>query len=272
MGFGATDTVVARAVAERSSANRTCMLSLSTITEDNSTITIPNCGIMANTGILFNGGTIDAGWVGYSGSVTDSATFTSASPVVTPPAPDPCPSIAGCAYLTSTPPTSGSCQSTTTFNSSGTMTLSPGKYCAQVIVEGGGPTVFNAGVYDFQGGFTANSTSSITGTGVTFYNQGGAFILDGTPTVNLTAPTTGNTAGVLIYQPVANTSQMDLNGGTTSGGWGGMVYLPGASVIVDGAISQWMMLVADGITLNSDSKVNEGTSAFPVGLRAVLVE
>ncbi len=265
-----SDTVSARAVALLSSANRNCIYALdsssSAITLNGGTVTMPQCGMVTNGSFLFNGqGTVNAASIGYAGSspTLNNTVFPGASPKAAVAAADPCPTVPGCAYLTTVPPTSGSCASTTTFNSASTITVSPGKYCNQVLFEGGGKVVFSAGVYDFQNGFTNNNAPKMDGTGVTFYIQGGSVIVGSNTIVNLSAPTTGNTQGVLVYQPSSNSGQFILTG-TSAGSWAGMVYLPGATLIVDGGkLTNSLLLVANDIVLNAATAVNVPTSSFP---------
>ena len=270
--------VIARAVAVLSSSNRICLwvmgTSSSSITLDGGTISMPGCGIITNGGLLLNGGTVNASSIGYASgaSGTDSSvTFTGASPAVAIAPVDPCGVVAGCSNLTATPPTSGSCATTTTFNSA-PVTVQPGVYCSQVMFNGGGAVTFAPGVYDFQQGLTVNSATSLSGTGVTFYNQG-TFIIDGSPTVNLSAPTTGSTAGVLFYQPASNSAQFILNGAGTGGTWQGMIYVPSSEITVDGSPAMsWPMIVAGSILLNGSAGMNITSSAFPDYGHAVLAE
>jgi len=269
--FGRSTSVSARAVAGLSTAGRNCIFALdasssSSITLDGGTITIPTCGLISNGGLLFNGGaTVKAASIGYAGSglTLNGANFPDASPEPSVPAVDPCPTIAGCAYLTANPPPAGSCVSQTTYNSSTTITLSPGTYCSQVLFEGGGGVVFNPGVYNFQSGFTNNSAPSLTGSGVTFYIGGGSIIVGSNTAVNLTAPTSGNTAAVLVYQPASNSGQFILNG-TASGNWGGLVYVPAGEIIVDGGqITSSLLLIGYDLLFNGTSGINVSSSAFP---------
>jgi len=268
--FGNSVPVSARAVAALSTASRNCIYALdpnsnASLTMDGGTIDIPQCGIISNGGLLFNGsGTVTAASIGYAGSsaTLNNTTFTAARPKPAIAAADPCSTISGCSYLTQTPPTSGSCASQTTFNSSKTITLQPGKYCNQVIVEGGGPVVFSPGVYDFQSGFTNNNAPSMSGSGVTLYIQGGSMIVGSNTSINLSAPTTGSTAGVLVYQPASNTNQFILNG-STNGSWAGMIYVPNSTVIVDGgSLTSSLLLVADDLTFNSNTTINVPTAAI----------
>jgi hypothetical protein len=279
-GQGST-TVRARAVGLLTSANRPCIYALDTdsqaITENNATMTLPKCGIISNGGLLFNQGTIDAASIGYAGSTktVNNTVFTSAAPKASVPAADPCPLVSGCAYLKANPPTSGSCATQTTFNSSSTMTIPPGIYCSELIIEGGGSVVFSPGVFTLQQGMVTNgSPPSISGSGVTFYVQGGNIIIDGQPSINLSAPSSGNEAGVLVYQPASNTNQFIINAqsGSSSGGWAGMIYVPGATLILDGQMSTWMMVVADDITINGTASISDSNSTFPNFAHAVLAE
>ncbi|MGP6157770.1 MAG: pilus assembly protein TadG-related protein [Vulcanimicrobiaceae bacterium] len=280
--FGrSSQAVSARAVALLSTAGRNCIYALdssssSAITSNGGTITMPQCGMISNGSFLFNGqGTVNAASIGYAGSspTLNNTVFTGASPRAAVTAANPCPTVAGCAYLTAVPPTSGSCAANTTFNSASTITMVPGKYCNQVLFEGGGNVVFSPGVYDFQNGFTNNSAPAMSGTGVTFYIQGGSVIVGSNTVVNLSAPTTGNTQGVLIYQPSSDTGQFILNG-TSTGSWAGMVYLPAAQLIIDGGeFTNSLLLVADDILLNAATAVNVPSSSFPgLGGHAVLAE
>jgi hypothetical protein len=279
--FGQTSTISTRAVAQLSTAGRNCIIALdssssSAVTLDGGTITMPTCGLISNGGLLFNGGaTVNAASIGYAGAglTLNGANFPAAAPAPSIPAVDPCPAVAGCAYLTANPPTSGACVSQTTYDSSSTITLSPGNYCSQVLFEGGGAVVFDPGVYNFQAGFTNNNAPSMTGSGVTFYIEGGSAIVGSNTAVSLTAPTSGNTAGVLVYQPTSNTSQFILNG-SSSGSWAGMVYVPKAQLIVDGGqLTNSLLLVGDDLLFNGGSGINVQSSAFPGYLgHAVLAE
>jgi hypothetical protein len=262
-----------------SSVSRNCIYALDTnsaaITENGINLYMPQCGIISNGGLLFNQGTINAASIGYAGSsiTVNNTVFNGGSPKPAVAAADPCPLVAGCAYIKANPPTSLPCYAgNTTFNSNSTMTLNPGRYCNQVLFEGNGAIVLNPGVYDFQNGFTINSgPPSFTGTGVTIYNQG-TMIFDGTTTVNLSAPSTGNYAGILIFQPSSNGNQFIVNSGPTNDNMAGMIYVPGGTIMIDGALSTWLMVVGHDIVFNSGSSVNDASSSFPGYGHAVLVE
>jgi len=279
--FGQSSTVSARAVATLSSADRNCVYALDptsdgAITLNGGAVSMPNCGMISDGGVLFNEGSVNAASIGYAGSSStiNGTAFSESSPQQAVAGADPCPTISGCAYLTSTPPTSGTCAAQTAFNSPGTITLSPGNYCAQVVVSGGGSVVFSPGVYAFESGFVNNDETSMSGTGVTFYVPAGQFYVYGSPTVNLSAPTSGPTAGVVYYQAASDDASFTINSSSqTGGGWAGMIYAPSSQVVVDGPLSNWLLLVGDDVTLDGTSSVNVPDASFPgiVG-HAVLAE
>ncbi len=279
--LGQSSTVSARAVATLSSADRNCVYALDStsdgaITLNGATVSMPNCGMISDGGLLFSDGSVNAASIGYAGSspTINGTSFSESSPRQAVAAADPCPTISGCTYLTSTPPTSGTCAAQTTFNGPGTITLAPGNYCAQVAVSGGGSVVFSPGVYTFENGFVNSDETSMSGTGVTFYVHAGQFYVYGSPAVNLSAPTSGPTAGVVYYQAASDDEAFTINSSSqTGGGWAGMIYAPSSSVVVDGPLSNWLLLVGDDVTLDGTSSVNVPNATFPgiVG-HAVLAE
>lgn len=133
------------------------------------------------------------------------------------------------------------------------ITFNPGTY---ILREGGGGGLLGLGT---TGGLSINITalSSITGTGVTFYNQGptGGLTITapatlGLSTFQLSAPTTGEYGGVLFYQPSSNTSDATFLVSLLQGGkLEGAVYLPKAQVSygVSAISSAYNILVADKI-------------------------
>jgi hypothetical protein len=149
----------------------------------------------------------------------------------------------------------------TTYSGGNSATIPAGRYCAQLNINGVNSVTFSPGVYEFDAGMSINGGSSISGTGVTFYNgpSAGAISINGT-TVNLTAPTTGNTAGVMIYQSPSNASAFLINGG--GAGLAGLLYFPAAAVTTNGALGSWLLVVASTLLVNG-SGVNVPSAAFP---------
>jgi Putative Flp pilus-assembly TadE/G-like len=95
-------------------------------------------------------------------------------------------------------------------SSTNTFTVSPGTYSSITITGGGtNPTVvFQPGMYILDGvvngGINQTGNATMNGTGVTFYFLNNATPgITGTPIINLSAPTSGTYAGVLMYQAEA---------------------------------------------------------------------
>ncbi len=80
-----------------------------------STVTAPNCAILTNGTANFNGATVAAKEIGYAGLAPNGGTFPDAQPTPMLPVADPCPEIAGCAYLKANPPPTGGCSADATY-------------------------------------------------------------------------------------------------------------------------------------------------------------
>ncbi|HWT04114.1 MAG TPA: pilus assembly protein TadG-related protein [Xanthomonadales bacterium] len=274
LGFD-TQWISARAVGLVSSYGRFCIYGLSTsgtsVLFNGSVVNTPKCGIISDADMTINGATVTAFSLGYVGSViSNGASYpgNSAQPKKALLTSDPCPTIAGCAWIKAHPPSSGTCLSPTVYNGLSTATLNPGRYCTNVIINGCTNVVFNAGLYEFDAGLTANGVTNVSGSGVTIYNNTGSMIMNGS-SVNLSAPTTGNTAGVLFYQNPADTNAFIANG--NGGGYAGMIYFPTSQITLNGSLSQWLLVVGSTVTING-SGTSVSSAAFPGWGRSVLAE
>jgi len=122
------------------------------------------------------------------------------------------------------------------------LTLTPGTYCGGISLSGNYAVSFSPGMYVLYGGgisFTGN-IAPILGNGVTFYNSGNttsfpykSLNLAGNVALNLSAPTTGTYAGMLIMQDPMNSQPATLvgNTGTTLAG---NLYFPKNIVTLNG--------------------------------------
>jgi streptogramin lyase len=177
-----------------------------------STINIPACGMISNSGWHFNGSVVSAGSIGYpagTSSKSNGTTFTEATPAPSAAATDPCPQIQGCAYLTNSPPATSPCKVSKYSANKGSVTLTPGVYCKGLDLNNTSAT-FMPGLYVITGGDFHANNSTLNGSGVTFYLATDGLDVNGTQ-INLSAPTSGNTAGVLFYEPQGNTDDVHLN-------------------------------------------------------------
>ena len=254
--FGRTSAntgITTQAVATLTANDNGCIYLLSgtsesTINGDN--IQAPNCGILINDTAIFNGSTVNAYSIGYAGGapVENGANFPKGAPQTMLPVADPCPEIAGCAYLAANPPSTSSCPAKTV--NGGSATLMQG--CYGNLVLNGASVTLDPGTYVFNGSTLFNG-STITGSGVTIY-----VTANGTPpdfngnTVNLSPPTSGNENGVLYYQVPSNTAAPTFNG--SSGSLAGLIYAPGAlNAVFNGTSGSYLVLVFGSTIFNGAS-------------------
>lgn len=116
------------------------------------------------------------------------------------------------------PSTSGSC------NPTNGGTLQPGVYCSGLTLNG--TVKLKPGVYVISGGdFRINSNANISGSDVTIYLAGNARVtMNGTATVQLSAPTTGAYSGVLFFGDRASAGGTNKFNGTANSLLTGALY------------------------------------------------
>jgi hypothetical protein len=151
---------------------------------------------------------VDNGSVNYGGQVDDPQLFN--------PAPQPSEVLPASAYLIPPP----NCAHEDAWNGTGNQLealspLAPGLYCVT-------------------GDLSINANHTFAGTGVTIYMADGDLTINGTATVNITAPSanpdpTPALPGILIYAPQSNHEEIQLNG-TGDSYFEGTVYAPGANI------------------------------------------
>ncbi len=173
-------------------------------------------------------------------------------------------------------PTVGSCNYTNYNFSQGSTTLSPGVYCGGIHISGG--TVnFSAGQYIMNGGgLTIDSAStSVTGTGVTFYNTAtsgysyGTLTISGQPQVNFSAPMSGAMQGIFWFSDRndTNTSQNQFNGATNAS-IQGTIYIPTAPLLYTGESSSgtFTALVVNTLIMNGSTNILQDPTGQYTGL------
>jgi hypothetical protein len=131
-----------------------------------------------------------------------------------------------------------------------------------------------AGVYFFSGDLRVNGSATITGTGVTWvflpdppnFPSTSTLTINGNPLIQITAPTTVNTAqvpaalssvvnymgGLLIYY--SSSVALNLSGSSTSY-FSGTTYAPKADVAYQGSTvsNSCVQVIAAGVTLSGNS-------------------
>jgi Flp pilus assembly protein TadG len=263
LGFH-TVSISARAEAGKASSPGPCLNIIGTSSQTltlNSGASITDgtgstCGVNVNSSgtpaVMENSGaTVNVGSYTVHGSVTDNGgSYTHAPTTSAPTKPDSFAAEITAGTLST--PTQPAASSTCCNPVSGTTTLQPGYYSSGLNFNGSGYTVtLNPGIYYFNGGVNVGGVT-LNGTGVTIYMASGQLNMNSASTINLTAPSTGPTAGLVIWQPASNTSQMNLDSASNSS-WGGGVYLPSAQLTLNGGstASGFGMIVAQSLMLNS---------------------
>ncbi len=162
----------------------------------------------------------------------------------------------------------------TTYNispPSSSTTLYPGYYPNGINFNsgGGGYTVtLSPGVYYMGGGVNIGSNVTIKGTGVTIYMGGNSQLnMNSNPGINLPAPTTGSTAGMVSWEAQGNNSQMNLDSNTGSA-WNGAIYLPSAQLTLNSnaAVGAFGMIAAQSVTVNSNASITLSCQYMPGGI------
>jgi Flp pilus assembly protein TadG len=264
-------------------------------------INAPLCNVVDNSSAsstALNGSgsaSITANAIGVVGGYT-SATYTPTPKTGIAPLPDPLASLAA--------PTIGvvpaACNSLTKaehgYTATGGETISPGVYCGGITVSGGKSLNLSAGLYILYGGGLTVSSSTISGSGVSFFNTGTAsgntgykaINISGGSTASLSAPTTqltgvtgGPWEGILFFQDravcSASSSFCDAAGSTSgnqntiSGGSGagfsGAMYFPNTPVVYSGGSSStgYQILIADAVTVSGPSNFGSDFSTLADG-------
>lgn len=149
-------------------------------------------------------------------------------------------------------------------NQSGT--YSPGTY-SDISLSGGKTATLTPGVYILNGGgISLSGNSTLSGDGVTIVltsttSQYGTVSISGGSTVNLTAPTVGDTAGIAIFQDrnAPQTGSDSFSGGTTQN-ITGAIYFPNQPVTFSGGTTtggaRCTQLIAYRITFNGNANLN----------------
>lgn len=283
--------VSARAVATAGNSANGCALELDT--SNTTAVTISNgaqvilnqCGLAVNangsSALAVSGGAVlTAKSVSVSGqaSVTNGGTINATDGVKTgqPATADPyagvsVPSGSGCKYgsLPNKPlPLKHS--------NSGTQTLNPdGVYCGGLAMGNDADVVMNPGVYIINGGsFNIGGAVRLNGTGVTIVLTGSGsnyatVTIGNGATVNLVAPTTGTTAGLVFFQnPNAPHSGANNFQGGSLLTLTGALYFPSQNVTFSNGTSTTSVctqLVAWQIIFQGGSSFNSNCSGTGVG-------
>jgi hypothetical protein len=266
------------------------------------TLNAPTCGIVDNGNYNTKGNSlvVNAATFGVSGggnisgpggSVTCSGGATTCPTYNTPAASDPLSSMTPpCSFPCTLPGNSVSINGNGNFSgtgvtySNGVYTVSPGTYSSFSIsgTGGGNSVVFSPGTYIFDGNTGSNAddlsipgNATISGNGVTFYftNQA-TFQTNGTPTLNLSAPSSGTYQGIVMWQDKNDTNVGPAPKGPTLGGnsgttYSGILYFPSDQLTFYGHNQSFSVgvVVSDSLALSGTPYVTfSGAAGVPGGL------
>jgi len=212
--------------------------------------------------------TVSANQVGVVGDISGASNITATNGIRTHmrPVADP--------YANVTPPAEPSCNSAKiTVNANGkTNTLDPGCYTGSITVNAGATLNLSPGIYYLDGAdLNVAGNATITGTGVTLVFTGsgsnwGTATIGSNATVNLTAPTSGNTQGIVIYgdRKMPAGTAFNLTGGGTQN-FGGAIYLPKANLSFaggNGTSTSCTKVIADTINFSGGSNLRVDCAAL----------
>lgn len=99
-----------------------------------------------------------------------------------------------------------------------------------------GVIALKSGLYCVDGTFMLNAHDTLIGKSVVIYMRSGNIHWDGGAQINLSAPTTGPFAGLLIYMPLSNDEGVIINGNSDST-FIGTILAPASDIQVNGTAS-----------------------------------
>ena len=160
-----------------------------------------------------------------------------------------------------------------TLSGNSSATIKPGIY-SQITVSGNGTLTLDSGLYLIEGGgFSISGNASVTGTGVTIFNAGskypstggtyGSISLSGNGTYNLTPPTSGTYAGIVIFQSRDNSKALTISGNAS--GMTGTIYAPAAALAESGNAQLNASIDVDTLSISGNGVSNTAAPSSPAG-------
>lgn len=160
-------------------------------------------------------------------------------------------------------PAVGACNFTDfTVNTGQSVTMTPGVYCGNSVINSGATATLQSGHYTFRNGeFLINSSARVTGSEVMLYFTGtnARLMVNSDSELHITAPASGAYAGILVFQSRA-TETTDAPAFTINSDGltriEGTVYLPRGVMIVNShstanQTASYTAIVAQRMVLNS---------------------
>ena len=232
-----------------------------------------SCGIVVDSAdsaaMSSSGGStvVNASKITVSGN-TSGCCFSPTPKTNVPPEPDP--------LATTAAPTFSGCTYTNFKVASSVATLFQGVYCGGIDISGGSVVAFSPGLYVLNGGgLSVSGGSTLSGTGVTFYNTASGHYsykpisISGGTTGLLSAPTSGPMEGMLFFQDrsISSNATNAISGGSTLG-LEGVLYFPTTSLDFSGGSSgtvSYTIIVASTINFSGQSTLNASYGSLEDG-------
>lgn len=133
-----------------------------------------------------------------------------------------------------------------------TVTIGPGRYSGLKL---DGSFHLEPGVYYIEGDLDIKG--ELTGTGITFYMKSGGITVNANADLDISAPTTGDQAGMLFMSADGNLSAHKFNGGGTLD-LDGYMYFPDGSVTYNGnasATATCLRIVAQTVSMTGNTDI-----------------
>lgn len=277
----------ARGVALVSGGATACLLALSgsapgaVAVSGSASVTFEGCDVASNSNasdsFLMSGGnaTLTSGCVNTVGGASTTAGLTLTNcPAVredAPAAADPYADIAE-------PEITGTCQNGSVGSPNSTTMLDPTedhpsgvksmRFCSGLSISG--TVTLEPGLYIVEGGdFRINSNAQVFGAGVTFYLADGVeTTFNGSAALDLSAPTAGPYAGMLIFGSRSGSGLQHKVNGTAASELEGAIYTPASHVDFtgnfSGGTSGCTQLVASTILFSGNSSLRVDCESAPV--------
>jgi Flp pilus assembly protein TadG len=165
-------------------------------------------------------------------------------------------------------PSSSSCTYNNYTVNGGSATLSPGVYCGWTNFNSSPNVTLQPGVYVIRSGGW-NFSGTLNGTGVTFYFADLSFIqFNSTSTINLSAPTSGTYANLLMYETAGLLKVGATINATNGATLNGLMYLPNRQLTLNSgasATSDNLTMVLDTLMVNTVNwSLDGGAKSIPV--------
>ena len=248
------------------------------------TVNLVNCAIVddstsSSAVSLGGGGTVSTTFVGVVGGISGAQNITASYGTFTGYhyTSDP--------YANATYPAYSGCNQHN-YQTSKTETISAGVYCGGMKLVAGANVTMNPGIYYLDGGsLSMQGQSTLKGTGVTLVftsSTGSGYAtasISGGATLQLTAPTTGSTAGLVFFgdrnEPLG--TLYSLTGGDNQN-VGGAIYFPKGAVQWAGNANgnqKCTQIVADTVQLVGNTTLQVDCKGFgtkTMGSPALLIE